>query len=98
MLRRKIELCGDAPQAAMQSCKTAGVLGAYMQATGSGPVPAGARPKRKIPGSSGWRPPEITSCGHFETNRFQPALLKAWPAAKGGTRAARIQQLLRYLC
>jgi hypothetical protein len=48
MLRRKIELCGDAPQAAMQSCKWRGV-GAYGRPPAPGPVPAGARPKRKNP-------------------------------------------------
>ena len=50
----EIELCGDAPRAPMQPCKRR-----VRPPTGSPPaqgtVPAGASPKRKIPGGSGDR-------------------------------------------
>ena len=54
MLQRRIELCGDAARAPMQPCKRQ-VRPPTGKPTGPGPVPAGASPKRKIPGGSGDR-------------------------------------------
>jgi len=51
---RRIELCGDAPRAPMQPCRRR-VWPPNGLPTSPGPVPAGASPKRKIPGGSGDR-------------------------------------------
>src|SRR6516162_257216 len=57
MLQRRIELCSGRTSSAVAALQTAGAA-AYGRPTGSGPVHAGASPKRKIPGVRGTESPD----------------------------------------
>jgi putative transposase len=54
MLQRRTELCGDAPRAPLRPCKRQ-ARSLTGDPPAQGPPPAGASPKRKIPGGSGDR-------------------------------------------